>query len=115
VDSVDNAEEGSRLIEQGVYDLVVTGAVAAPAGRESLYQRMSRLSPDARRRVFLVLVGDGFKTGDGTQAWIAMADLVVNPRDLATADTVVTKTVQERSRLYQAYLDAQRRFEASAG
>ena len=30
---------------------------------------MSRLSPDARRRVFLVLVGDEFKTGDGTQAF----------------------------------------------
>ena len=41
------------------------------AGKESLYQRLSRLSPDARRRVFLVLVGDEFKTGDGTQAWVA--------------------------------------------
>jgi predicted Zn finger-like uncharacterized protein len=114
VDSVDNAEEGSRLIEQGVYELVVASRAAAPAGKESLYQRMSRLSPDARRRVFLVLVGDDFKTGDGTQAWIAMADLVVHPRDLGNADTVLTKTVEERSRLYQAYVDARKRFEISA-
>jgi predicted Zn finger-like uncharacterized protein len=56
VDSVDNPEEGSRLIEQGVYDLVVANRLAAAGGKESLYQRMSRLSPDARRRVFLVLV-----------------------------------------------------------
>lgn len=114
VDSIDNPEEGSRLIEQGVYDLVVASRAAAPGGKESLYQRMSRLSPDSRRRVFLVLVGDDFKTGDGTQAWIALADLVVHPRDLGNADAVLTKTVEERTRLYQVFLDARKRFEASA-
>jgi len=114
VDGIDNPEEGSRLIEQGVYDLVVAGRAAAPGGKESLYQRMSRLSPDARRRVFLVLVGDDFKTGDGTQAWIAMADLVVHPRDLGNADAILSKTVEERTRVYQVFLDARKRFEASA-
>lgn len=114
VDSIDNPEEGSRLIEQGVYDLVVTGRAAAAAGKEGLYQRMSRLGPDARRRVFLVLVGDDFKTGDGTQAWIAMADLVANPRDLGTLDATLTKTVEERTRLYQVFLDAQKRFELAS-
>lgn len=114
VDTADNPDDGSRLIEQGVYDLVVANRAAAPAGKESLYQRMSRLSPDARRRVFLVLVGDDFKTGDGTQAWTTMADLVVHTRDLATVDAVLTKTVEERIRLYQVFLDARKRFELSA-
>ena len=114
VDTIDNADEGSRLIEQGVYDVVIANRAATPAGKETLYQRMSRLSPDARRRIFLVLVGDDFKTGDGTQAWLAMADLVVNGRDLANVDAVLTKTVEERSRLYQVFLDARKRFEISA-
>ena len=113
VDSIDNPEEGSRLIEQGMYDLVVASR-SGPGGKESLYQRMSRLSPDARRRVFLVLVGDEFKTGDGTQAWIAMADLVAHPRDLGNADAVLAKTVEERSRLYQVFLDARKRLEISS-
>ena len=114
VDSIDSPEDGSRLIEQGVYDLVVASRAAAPGGKESLYQRMSRLSPDARRRLFLVLVGDDFKTGDGTQAWLAMADLVVHPRDLGNADAVLAKTVEERARLYQVFLDARKRFELSS-
>jgi predicted Zn finger-like uncharacterized protein len=114
VDSLDNPDEGSRLIEQGVYDLVVTSRIPATAGKETLYQRMSRLSPDSRRRVFLVLAGDDFKTGDGTQAWIALADLVAHPRDLAAIDAVLAKTVEERTRLYQVFLDARKRFEASA-
>jgi predicted Zn finger-like uncharacterized protein len=113
VDTVDSPDEGSRLIEQGVYDLVVAHRAPASAGKESLYQRMSRLSPDARRRVFLVLVADDLKTGDGTQAWTTMADLVVHTRDLATVDAVLTKTVEERTRLYQVFLDARKRFELS--
>jgi len=114
VDNIDNPEEASRLIEQGVYDLVVANRSASAAGKESLYQRMSRLSPDSRRRMFLVLVGDEFKTGDGTQAWIAMADLVLHTRDLGNADALLTKTVEERTRLYQVFLDARKRFEISS-
>ena len=114
VDTVDNPDEGARLLEQGVYDLVVATRVPATPGRESLYQRLNRLSPDRRRRIFLVLVGDEFKTGDGTQAWAMMADLVVNTREIGTADSVLLPTLAERSRLYQVFTDARKRLEASA-
>jgi hypothetical protein len=114
VDTVENTDEGARLLEQGVYDLVVATRMAAGPGRESLYQRLNRLSPDRRRRIFLVLVGDEFKTGDGTQAWAVMADMVVSTRDIGTADAVLLPTLAERSRLYQVFTDARKRFEASA-
>jgi predicted Zn finger-like uncharacterized protein len=113
VDTVDNPDEGARLLEQGVYDLVVATRAGA-AGRESLYQRLNRLSPEGRRRLFLVLVGDEFKTGDGTQAWAVMADLVIAARDIPTADAVLLPTLAERTRLYQVYADARKRLEASA-
>jgi predicted Zn finger-like uncharacterized protein len=114
VDTVDNPDEGARLLEQGAYDLVVATRAAAAAGRESLYQRLNRLSPDARRRLFVVLVGDEFKTGDATQAWAVMADLVVSSRDIPTADAVLLPALAERTRLYQVYNDARKRVEATA-
>lgn len=114
VDTVDNPEEGARLLEQGVYDLVVTTRAPAAGGRESLYQRISRLSADGRRRIFLVLVGDEFKTGDGTQAWAVMADLVIAARDVPNADATLLPTLAERTRLYQVFLDARKRLEASS-
>jgi predicted Zn finger-like uncharacterized protein len=114
VDTVENADEGARLLEQGLYDLVVTTRAAAGQGRESLYQRLNRLSPEGRRRIFLVLVGDEFKTGDGTQAWAMMADLVIGSRDIPTADAVLLPTLSERTRLYQVYNDARKRQEATA-
>jgi predicted Zn finger-like uncharacterized protein len=114
VDTVDNPDEGARLLEQGMYDLVVATRAAAAAGRESLYQRLNRLSPEGRRRIFLVLVGDEFKTGDGTQAWAVLADLVIAGRDIPTADAVLLPTLAERTRLYQVFSDSRKRLDASA-
>jgi predicted Zn finger-like uncharacterized protein len=115
VDSAEGHDEAAHLIEQGVYSLVATARVpAAPGKGETLYQRISRLSPEARRRFFLILVGDEFKSGDGTQAFVALADLVLSTRDAAAAENAIRNTLAERTRVYQAFTDARRRFEASA-
>lgn len=114
VDTLDDWEEGARLIEQGVFSLVATSRMAAAPGKgETLYQRINRMSPEGRRGIFVVLIGDEFKTGDGTQAWATLADLVIHSRDAASADAVLRSTLGERTRLFQVYLDARRRHEAS--
>jgi len=116
VDNIEDPEEGARLVEQGIYSLLATSRSAGAGARgENLYQRTNRLSPDNRRRIFLALVGDEYKTGDGTQAWTTVADLVLNGRDVASADAVLHNALAERTRLYQVYLDARRRFEQAAG
>jgi response regulator RpfG family c-di-GMP phosphodiesterase len=115
VDPFDEAGEAARLLEQGVYSVVVTSKATAVAKGETLLQRVARLNPEGRRRIFLVLVGDEFKTGDGTQAFAAMADLVLSARDAAQADAPLRNSMAERGRLYQMFSDARRRFEASAG
>jgi predicted Zn finger-like uncharacterized protein len=106
VDTLESVEEGGRLLDQGVYDLVVTNR-----GPGTLHERISRLNPEARRRLFVVVVGDEFKTGDGTQAWVVQADLALNTRDLGTSDGPILNTLGERTRLYQVFVDARRRWE----
>jgi CheY-like chemotaxis protein len=115
VEPFDDAGEAARLLEQGLYSVVVTSRTTAVASGETLLQRVARLNPEGRRRVFLVLVGDEFKTGDGTQAFAAMADLVLSGRDAGQADGPLRSAMSERARLYQMFSDARRRFEASAG
>jgi hypothetical protein len=114
VDTLSDPEEAIRLLEQGIFALVATSRTAAATRNETLYQRINRLSPDARRRIFLLLVGDEFKTGDGTQAWVVVADLVVHSRDAGNLDALLHSTLAERSRLYQAFHDARARFEAAS-
>ena len=114
VDTLDNPDEGARLLEQGVYEVVITTRSLAAAGTESLFQRCTRLSPEARRRIFIVLVGEEYKTGDGTMAFSQTADLVLNPRDAGRIDGLLASTHAERRRLYQVFTDARTRHEASA-
>ncbi len=114
VDTIEDWDEASRLIEQGLYSLALTTRAAAPGGRENLYQRITRLSPDNRRRLFVVLVGDEWKTADGLQAFTAAVDLVLHTREAASADAIVRNLVLERVRLYQVYNDARVRQEAAS-
>lgn len=114
VDTVDDVEEGARLLEQGAYEVAVTSRTVVEPGRpEPLSQRMLRLPLDARRRVFVILVGDEFRTADGTQAWAAQADLVLNPKDVSRCEPYIRSTLAERRRLYQPLEDARRRIETT--
>jgi predicted Zn finger-like uncharacterized protein len=113
VDAVDKIEEGARLLEQGVYEVAVTSRSAGPAGKgETLAQRILRTPSETRRRVFVVLVGDEFRSGDGTQAWAAQADLVLNPNDAARCENLIRALMVERKRLYQPLVDARKKIEA---
>jgi predicted Zn finger-like uncharacterized protein len=115
VDSVEEHEDAARFVEQGAYAIAATSRSSSQPGRsESLYQRITRLSPDQRRRLVVILVGDEFKSGDSIQAFAVVADLVLNSRDAGGADNLVRSVLAERKRLYQVFVDARRRFEASA-
>jgi hypothetical protein len=59
----------------------------------------------------VILVGSEFRTADGTQAWVAQADLVVHPNDASRCEHLIRATLNERKRLYQPLVDARRRIE----
>lgn len=116
IEMLDTPEESGRLLEQGAYGIVITTRNAAVPGKsETLYQRVCRLNPDARRRIFLILVGEDLKTGDGTQAFVLQADFVVNSRDAGSAEPALLNAMAERNRVYQAFLEARKKMEAAAG
>jgi hypothetical protein len=116
LDSLDHAEDGVRMLEQGIYAVAVTSrAFAAQGGPETLYQRITRLNPEARRRVFVILVGDEFKSADGLQAFVALSDLVLHSRDAPNCESAIRNAILERRRAYQAFHDARKRFEVSPG
>jgi predicted Zn finger-like uncharacterized protein len=113
VDVVEDVGEGARLLAQGVYELAVT-APADGQGRhnESLAQRIKRLPPGTRRRVFVVLVSEEYTTADGTQAWAAQADLVLHPHDAGRCENVLRATLEEKQRLYKPYEEARQKIES---
>ena len=114
VETVEDFDEGARQLEQGAYAIVATARVGATPGRpESLYQRIQRLSAEARRRVFIILVGDEFRSGDSTQGFATLADLVLHTNDAATADGYIKAYQAARRRLFQPMEEARKRVESA--
>jgi predicted Zn finger-like uncharacterized protein len=113
VDVVEDVEEGTQRLERGGYSIVVTSPPSTTDAnhQETLAQRLLRLPPESRRRLFVVLVDPRFRTGDGTLAWANQADLVVSSHDAASCEGYIRSTVAEKRRLYQAFDDARRRLE----
>lgn len=104
----DRAEEKLLKFEQGDYKLVAT-TIDGFAEDRDVYMKVKRLPSDVRRRLFLVLIGDGYKTGDGTEAFAALADLVVHSNDIPNCDRVLAQTLSERRRVYQTFWDTEDR------
>ncbi|MGE0453354.1 MAG: zinc-ribbon domain-containing protein [Vicinamibacteria bacterium] len=115
VDTVDDSEDAIRLLEQSSHVVVLTAPVAGAQGKESLYQRACRLGAEARRRIFLVVAADNVKSGDGSQAFVLQADLVLTSKDVAGADVVFRNTLAEKRRVYQVFLEARTRADKEAG
>ena len=103
-------QEKVRLLHQGDFELVVTSP-SGPVLEEgkTLHKRMDYVSPESRRRTFLILIGEEFRTGDGTQAFVAAADLVAHPSGLGDVGAFLTSRMDERARVYRAFKDAERR------
>jgi CheY-like chemotaxis protein len=58
-----------------------------------------------RRHMFLVLLGDSFKTMDELTAFSLSADLVVNRKDLGKLTTILKQAVLNKQKFYKVFLD----------
>ena len=104
----DTVEEKMQRLQQGEYSMAAVSRSGVPQNRD-IYAVVRTLSPELRRRVFLLMVGDEFKTGEGTQAFAVVADLVVQGKDALNCDHLLKQTLLERRRLYQTFWDVNER------
>lgn len=105
VETAADPQQGIQLLERNSYAVVATTSNGAQ-GNISPHKRVAALAPEVRRDLFLVLLGSDFSSGDGTQAFAAMADLVLNPKDVASSDELLRSTVNERTRLFKPLQEA---------
>jgi hypothetical protein len=58
-----------------------------------------------RRRIFLALVSDGFKTMDNMMAFAMSANVVIHGKDAEKLNLVLRKAIAENERFYKVYTD----------
>jgi len=66
---------------------------------------LNRVSMSVRRRVFLALVSNTFKTMDNMMAFAMSANAVINIKDADKLSAILNKAISENEKFYKVYMD----------
>jgi predicted Zn finger-like uncharacterized protein len=67
---------------------------------------LNHLSMSVRRKIFLALVSDKFKTMDNMMAFTLSANLIIHPADLSKLRLILTKAIPDHEKFYKIFTDA---------
>ena len=68
-----------------------------------LYEYIRDMSMDTRRKAFIALVGENFKTLDNMEALANSVNLVINQKDIDQLETILKKATGENDMFYKVY------------
>ena len=68
-----------------------------------LYQFIREMPMETRRKTFIALVGDNFKTLDNMEALSYSVNLVINQKDMDQLETVLKKSIGDNELFYKVY------------
>jgi DNA-binding NtrC family response regulator len=66
---------------------------------------LNHMSMSGRRRIFLTLISDRYKTMDEMMAYALSANMVVNTRDIGNLALLLKRGIQEYEQFYKVFLD----------
>ena len=89
------------------FDLIILGDGFdnQPLDHSVIVNYLNRLSMSVRRRIFLALISDNFKTMDNMMAFAMSANVVINSKDIEKMHLILKKAVSENERFYKIFLD----------
>jgi len=73
--------------------------------RSPITNYLNHLSMSVRRKTFLVLLSQKFKTMDNMTAFGESANLVVNPDDLSSLPLILKKAISDNEKFYKVFVD----------
>ncbi len=68
-----------------------------------LYEFIRDMPMDTRRKTFIALVGESFKTLDNMEALAYSVNLVVNQKDFDQLETILKKSIGDNESFYKVY------------
>ena len=103
-------QEAMSKIRLHPFDLIMLSDGFDGKGIEGnpIINYLNHLSMSVRRKIFLVLLSNRFKTMDNMMAFAMSANLVVNPEDLSNIRLILKKGTSENEKFYKVFKDALR-------
>ncbi len=89
------------------FDMVILmdGFDGQPLEYSAMINYLNRLNMAVRRRNFVALISDHFKTMDDMMAFAMSANVVINSKDIEKLSPILKKAVSENEKFYKVFLD----------
>ena len=89
------------------FDLIVLGDGfdGQPLDHSVIVNYLNRLPMSVRRKIFVALISENFKTMDNMMAFATSANVVINTKDIEKLHLILKKSVSENERFYKVFMD----------
>ena len=89
------------------FDIIVLsdGFDGQPLERSPILNYLNRMSMSFRRRIFVALLGDRFKTMDNMMSFALSANVVINKKELDRLSAVLKKAISDNAKFYKVFMD----------
>ncbi|MEO5355910.1 MAG: hypothetical protein H7844_01260 [Nitrospirae bacterium YQR-1] len=98
-----NLEDAFERIRYNQYDVLVLDEVfgGGDAGRNELLETFQTMPINNRRKVFLALIGNNYKTLDNMTAYTKSVNVIINVKDLPNLKVILNKAISENDLFYK--------------
>jgi predicted Zn finger-like uncharacterized protein len=104
VDIPTTADQAIQRLRFNQYHIVLLDDHFEGASPNPITGYLAGLNMNVRREMFVVLVGERFKTADHLQAFMESVDLILHSDDLPNLATFLTRGLSERERFYKVFI-----------
>jgi predicted Zn finger-like uncharacterized protein len=89
------------------FDLVILsdGFDGQPIERSPILNFLNNISMSVRRRIFVALISDKFKTMDNMMAFATSSNVVINSQDMQRLSPVLKKAISDHEKFYKVFMD----------
>ena len=89
------------------FDLVIVsdGFDGQPLAQNPILNFLNRMSMSVRRRIFLALMSERFKTMDNMMAFALSANLVININEMDRLGSILQRAISENQKFFKVYMD----------
>ena len=103
----ENTQEAVTKMRFQNFDLVILSDLFDNITLEQspIFEYLNHLSMSFRRKMFVVLIGDKFRTMDHMMAFTVSANLVVNGKDLEKLSNILRRAISESEKFYKVFMD----------
>lgn len=103
VDMPPTPEHALHRLRFGQWHVIVLEDTFGGTTPSPVLSYLEPLTMNIRREMFVVLIGERFKTADHLQAFVNSVELVLYPADLPQLRTLVERGLSEREQFYRVF------------